>query len=54
MQLACRAIQSLLADPNSESPLNCDAGNMIRAGDQRAYLSMARMYCIEFAERVNA
>ncbi len=83
LQSACRAVQSLLADPNSEvssrslsiilhpqsltylqtnfhtqralfssllqSPLNCDAGNMIRAGDMRAYYSTATMYCTELA-----
>ena len=46
---ACRAIMSILSDPNAESPLNCDAGNMIRAGDYLAYESMARMYCTEHA-----
>ena len=35
--------------PSSPSPLNCDAGNMLRAGDDRAFKSMARMYCLEFA-----
>ena len=29
--------------------MNCDAGNMLRAGDDRAFKSMARMYCVEFA-----
>jgi peroxin-4 len=31
------------------SPLNCDAGNMMRGGDMRAFRSMARMCCREFA-----
>ena len=31
------------------SPLNCDAGNMLRAGDQRAFKAMATLYCVEFA-----
>jgi hypothetical protein len=31
------------------SPLNCDAGNMVRAGDDAAFKSMARMYCVEYA-----
>lgn len=39
----------LLESPEADSPLNCDAGNMIRAGDTIAYRSMARMYCIEYA-----
>ena len=46
---ACRAIMSILSDPNAEAPLNCDAGNMIRAGDYLAHESMARMYCKEHA-----
>ena len=45
----CRAITALLDTPNADSPLNCDAGNMIRAGDLRAYNSMARMYTLEYA-----
>ena len=45
----CRAILVLLATPNSDSPLNCDAGNMLRAGDVRAYNSMARMYTMDYA-----
>ena len=50
LQSASRAIMTLLAEPAADSPLNCDAGNMIRAGDMRAFRSMARMYCVEFAE----
>lgn len=45
----CRAILVLLATPNSDSPLNCDAGNMLRAGDVRAYNCMARMYTVDYA-----
>ncbi len=44
LQSVCRAIIALLEDPDPSSPLNCDAGNMVRAGDVRAYRSMARMY----------
>ena len=45
-----RAIVSLLRNPNADSPLNCDAGNAIRANDMLGYNSMARMYTIEFAQ----
>ena len=45
----CRAIVSLLANPNADSPLNCDPGNQIRAGDMLAFESMALMYCVEYA-----
>ena len=51
---ACRAILSLLSDPNAESPLNCDAGNMIRAGDMIAFYSMAKMFVIENAVQIPA
>ena len=49
LQSACRAILSLLADPQADSPLNCDAGNMIRAGDAMAFHSVAAMYTLEEA-----
>ncbi|EPY42569.1 peroxin-4 [Angomonas deanei] len=45
----CRAILSLLADPESSSPFNCDAGNLVRAGDRLGYEAMARYYVIEEA-----
>ncbi|KAL0490211.1 PEX4 [Acrasis kona] len=40
----CRAIISLLSHPEHDSPLNCDAGNLLRCGDERGFKSMARMY----------
>lgn len=46
----CRAIISLLSDPNPDSPLNCDAGNLIRSGDFRGFRSLARMYTLEYAQ----
>ena len=52
LQSACRAILLLLSSPEADSPLNCDAGNMVRAGDWAAYNSMAAMYAIEFARKV--
>jgi len=48
---ACRAIVALLADPAPDSPLNCDAGNMLRAEDHEAFRSTAALYCQEFATR---
>eukprot|EP00903_Cladosiphon_okamuranus_P013357 g12449.t1 len=51
LQGACRAILALLAHPEAESPLNCDAGNMVRAGDMRAFHSMARLYKEELAAK---
>lgn len=45
LSTVCRAIMSLLSHPEADSPLNCDAGNLLRHGDHRGYRSMARMYC---------
>ncbi len=34
------------------SPLNCDAGNMLREGDLRAFRSTARMLCDLYATKI--
>ncbi len=47
-----RAIQALLGNPDASSPLNCDAGNLIRNGDLMGFQSIARMYTIEHAEMI--
>ncbi|BAM79538.1 similar to ubiquitin conjugating enzyme E2 [Cyanidioschyzon merolae strain 10D] len=44
-----RAIQLLLSEPEPSSPLNCDAGNLLRCGDKRGFWSMARMYTLLLA-----
>ncbi|CDW79675.1 protein peroxin-4-like [Stylonychia lemnae] len=49
LESLCRAIVNLLVNPNADSPLNCDCGNQIRAGDMLAYRTMAYMYTVEFA-----
>mmetsp|Transcript_65843 Transcript_65843/g.136250 ORF Transcript_65843/g.136250 Transcript_65843/m.136250 type:complete len:153 (+) Transcript_65843:61-519(+) len=49
LQYVCRAVIALLRDPNPDSPLNCDAGNLLRNGDLRGFRSMARMYTAEHA-----
>mmetsp|Transcript_11090 Transcript_11090/g.20921 ORF Transcript_11090/g.20921 Transcript_11090/m.20921 type:complete len:151 (+) Transcript_11090:111-563(+) len=49
LQYVCRAVIALLRDPNADSPLNCDAGNLLRSGDLRGFKSMARMYTLEHA-----
>jgi len=38
-----------MMDPNADSPLNCDAGNLIRNGDVRGFHNMARMYTVDHA-----
>lgn len=42
----CRAVLSLLAEPEPSSPFNCDAGNLVRAGDVEGYTSLVRLYAI--------
>ncbi|EPR61286.1 ubiquitin conjugating enzyme E2, putative [Toxoplasma gondii ME49] len=49
LHYVCLAICALMDIPNADSPLNCDAGNLIRSGDLRGFRSMARMYTIEYA-----
>eukprot|EP01053_Blabericola_migrator_P008393 Blabericola_migrator_1__8392@NODE_436_length_8493_cov_87_644434_g342_i0_p5_GENE_NODE_436_length_8493_cov_87_644434_g342_i0NODE_436_length_8493_cov_87_644434_g342_i0_p5_ORF_typecomplete_len156_score0_26UQ_con/PF00179_26/5_1e44ProkE2_B/PF14461_6/1_5e07RWD/PF05773_22/0_13_NODE_436_length_8493_cov_87_644434_g342_i059466413 len=49
LQFVCRALIALMCDPNADSPLNCDAGNLVRSGDLRGYNSLARMYTVEYA-----
>eukprot|EP01027_Heterolobosea_sp_BB2_P012005 GEZU01017420.1.p1 GENE.GEZU01017420.1~~GEZU01017420.1.p1 ORF type:complete len:161 (-),score=14.71 GEZU01017420.1:62-544(-) len=44
LQSVCRAIITLLSHPEPDSPLNCDAGNLLRHGDHRGFRSLARMY----------
>ncbi|EGB06171.1 hypothetical protein AURANDRAFT_16391, partial [Aureococcus anophagefferens] len=43
---ACTAIRALLSAPNPDSPLNCDAGNVMRAGDMDGFRATARQ-CVE-------
>lgn len=50
LPFVCRAIIVLLGDPNGDSPLNCDAGNLVRSADLRGYNSLARMYTMDYAE----
>jgi peroxin-4 len=49
LQSSCRAIIILLSDPEPDSPLNCDAGNLLRNGDVRGFQSLAKMYTALFA-----
>ncbi|GAB5360895.1 hypothetical protein AAMO2058_000667000 [Amorphochlora amoebiformis] len=49
LETTCRAIVTLLGTPEASSPLNCDAGNLIRSGDIRGFNSLARMYTLEYA-----
>ena len=46
LMAVCRAIASLLDDPEGSSPLNCDAGNLVRE-DKTGFASMARLYAVK-------
>ncbi|AFZ79037.1 ubiquitin-conjugating enzyme E2, putative [Theileria equi strain WA] len=52
IEYLCNGVIFILSDPNADSPLNCDAGNLIRSGDVIGYRSMARMYTVECAHTV--
>jgi len=49
LESACLAILDIMNHPNPDSPLNCDAGNLMRAGDITGYNHMALMYTVEYA-----
>ncbi len=49
MMSLCRAIQNLMSDPFADSPLNCDAGNLVRAGDLKGYSDLAKHYAVLYA-----
>ena len=46
---ACEAIGMLLVYPEPDSPLNCDAANILRAGDIRGFDSLVQMYIEMYA-----
>ena len=46
LMAVCRAIASLLDDPEGSSPLNCDAGNLTRE-DMTGFNSLARYYAVK-------
>jgi uncharacterized membrane protein YgcG len=45
----CQAVLALMSDPAADSPLNCDAGNLLRNGDTRGFNALAKMYTVEHA-----
>jgi len=50
LQATLRAILVLLAHPEPDSPLNCDAGNLLRNDDTRGFRSLAKMYTLLYAK----
>ena len=51
IEALCRGVIALLAAPDPSSPLNCDAGNVLRANDQKGFYYMAKMYSIQYAKQ---
>lgn len=49
LEALCKALRLLMENPNEDSPLNCDAANLIRLKEREAYEGMGRMYAREFA-----
>jgi peroxin-4 len=49
LQSVCRSIIALLACPEASSPLNCDAGNLLRSGDDAGFNAIARLYTSLYA-----
>lgn len=54
LQSTCRAILVLMAHPEPDSPLNCDAGNLLRQGDNRGFRSVAKMYTSLYAQQISS
>ncbi len=44
LSLACQALIVLLANPEPGSPLNCDAGNLLRCKDFRGFSSLGKIF----------
>lgn len=49
LENVCISILDMMNYPCEDSPLNCDAGNLLRYNDYIGYKSLAKMYTIEFA-----
>jgi peroxin-4 len=54
LQAVCLAILVLLESPDCSSPLNCDAGNILRSGDMRAYESLVRSFTQLYARKAGS
>lgn len=44
LEALCKALRLLMENPNEDSPLNCDAANLIRLKEMETYNFMCRMY----------
>jgi len=53
LETVCRSILDLICNPNEDSPLNCDAGNLLRNKDMIGYYYLAKMFTIDYAQEKN-
>ena len=49
LETVCKSILDVMNYPNGESPLNCDAGNLIRSNDLVGFYFIAKMFTEDFA-----
>ena len=49
LQSACTAVRELLVSPETDSPLNIDAANLLRCGDILGFNSLVQMYIDMYA-----
>eukprot|EP00126_Sphaerothecum_destruens_P010557 Sdes_comp20773_c0_seq1m16807 len=54
LQSCLFAISLLMDNPEHDSPLNCDAGNLLRCGDLVGFQSLARMYTRIYASPMDS
>lgn len=53
LEALCKALRYLLENPNADSPLNCDAANLLRLKEKDAYNCLVKIYADEFAIKVS-
>lgn len=51
LETVCKSILDLISNPNYDSPLNCDAANLLKFGDTIGFYYMAKMVTIDYATK---
>jgi peroxin-4 len=49
---ALTAVQAMLSDPEPDSPLNIDAANLVRCGEDSGYAALVHYYTVRYAKSV--
>jgi peroxin-4 len=49
LESLCRALLYLMQNPNEDSPLNCDAANLIRLKEHETYKTLGQTYARQYA-----